>query len=442
MARMRMRMRMRTSRVGLLLTVVGGLFACNSSNSSSAGSGGKLSSTGGSIASGGNVGSGGHSGSGGASGTGGASQASGGSAGVGGTTGTGGTSRAGAGGSAGQDAGAAGSGGAAGGVIGSGGTTVGAGGGGSAGMTTGVAGSGGSGGAEGGAGGSAGGSIDGGLSTPAVPSAGCGKTRTLKDGHLNITSSGKARQYWLDTPTDYDNTHPYRLIFTFHCNGMEGQGLVDPTTDPDHNTDQPFYGLKAQANKSAIFVAPDGFNVGWANNNNEDVIFTDDMLAQIEGDLCIDTSRVFTTGFSWGAAMSWKLACVRTDKFRAALVYDVGPVSGNNNAECTKPIPWFQSHGLADGIFNYQNTGIPVLNLFAKLNGCTAMTPPQAQTNAHLCVSFEGCSAGHPTRFCNFGSGENNPKPGGPGGHYPSAKDPGQASSWIPVEAWNFLAQF
>jgi poly(3-hydroxybutyrate) depolymerase len=365
-------------------------------------------------------------------------------------TGSGG--RTSTGGSAGQDAGSAGSGGATGGVIGSGGTTdtggsskggtSGTGGGGTAGMTTGVAGSGGSGGAGGGAGGSAGGSIDGGSSTPAVLSAGCGKTRTLKDGHLNITSSGKARQYWLDTPTDYDSTHPYRLIFTFHCNGMEGQGLVDPTTDPDHNTDQPFYGLKAQANKSAIFVAPDGFNVGWANNNNEDVIFTDDMLAQIEGDLCIDTSRVFTTGFSWGGAMSWKLACVRTDKFRAALVYDAGPVSGNNNAECTKPIPWFQSHGLADGIFNYQNTGIPILNLFAKLNGCTAMTPPQAQTNAHLCVSFEGCSAGYPTRFCNFGSGENNPKPGGPGGHYPSAKDPGQTVSWIPAEAWSFLAQF
>ena len=27
-------------------------------------------------------------------------------------------------------------------------------------------------------------------------------------------------------------------------------------------------------------------------------------------------------------------------------------------------------------------------------------------------------------------------------GHYPSAKDPGQSKSWIPVEAWEFISQF
>jgi hypothetical protein len=74
------------------------------------------------------------------------------------------------------------------------------------------------------------------------------------------------------------------------------------------------------------------------------------------------------------------------------------------------------------------------------LIGCTATTPPNPPQNGHTCISYQGCS--HPTRFCNFGSGENNPFNPGLRGHYPSAKDPGQTTSWIPAEAWNFITQF
>ena len=63
--------------------------------------------------------------------------------------------------------------------------------------------------------------------------------------------------------------------------------------------------------------------------------------------------------------------------------------------------------------------------------------PPQ---NGHTCISYAGCS--RPTRFCNFGSGEDNPFNPSLGGHYPSAKDPGQTTSWIPAEAWSFITQF
>ena len=27
-------------------------------------------------------------------------------------------------------------------------------------------------------------------------------------------------------------------------------------------------------------------------------------------------------------------------------------------------------------------------------------------------------------------------------GHYPVPKDPGQTTSWVPMEAWNFITQF
>ena len=158
-----------------------------------------------------------------------------------------------------------------------------------------------------------------------MPSAGCTKTRTLQDGNRTITSGGMSRMYYLKTPSNYDNEHPYRLIFTFHWFYGSINAVVNPP-DADHNTDRPFYGLSDLSGDTTIFVAPQGLTdsggAGWANPSDRDVKFTDDMLAAITADLCIDTSRVFTTGFSYGGSMSYELACTRPDKFRAALLYE------------------------------------------------------------------------------------------------------------------------
>jgi poly(3-hydroxybutyrate) depolymerase len=272
---------------------------------------------------------------------------------------------------------------------------------------------------------------------------GCGRTRTLQDGNQTIASGGMDRTYFLQTPSNYDETHPHRVIFMFHWNYGSINAIVNPP-DADRNTDRPFYGLGDLTDDETIFVVPQGLvnpggGAGWANPNDRDVNFTDDMLAAISSDLCIDTSRVFTTGFSYGAGMSIALACVRPDKFRAAIVYAAGFISGVQPAQCTTPIAFFEAHGVDDQIINYQ-TGLNVLNVFSGLNGCTAMAPPNPPQDGHTCTSFEGCSV--PTRFCNFGAGQGNPFNTGLRGHYPTPKDPGQTTSWIPGEAWSFITQF
>jgi poly(3-hydroxybutyrate) depolymerase len=278
---------------------------------------------------------------------------------------------------------------------------------------------------------------------PAVPSAGCGRARTLQDGNQTIASGGMNRTYLLETPDAYDDTHPYRVIFMFHWNYGSINAIVNPP-DADRNTDRPFYGMGDLTDDQTIFVVPQGLvgasgGAGWENPNSRDVNFTDAMLEAISSDLCIDTSRVFTTGFSFGAGMSVALACVRPDKFRAAVVYEPAFISGVNATQCTTPIAFFQSHGVDDQVLNYDR-GLTVLDTFAGVNGCTAMTPPDPPTNGHTCISYEGCSV--PTRFCNFGAGEGNPSNTSLRGHYPSAKDPGQSTSWVPAEAWSFITQF
>jgi len=55
-----------------------------------------------------------------------------------------------------------------------------------------------------------------------------------------------------------------------------------------------YYGLQRLSNNSAVFVAPQGLNNGWANSGGEDVAFTDAMINQVEGALCVDTTRLFS----------------------------------------------------------------------------------------------------------------------------------------------------
>jgi poly(3-hydroxybutyrate) depolymerase len=261
------------------------------------------------------------------------------------------------------------------------------------------------------------------------PSAGCGKSRTLQNGTITIQSNGN-RSYILRVPDNYDNTHPYRLIIAYHWLG----GTAQDVANGSWASETPYYGLWNLANDSTIFVAPvglgSGSSTGWANTNGEDVALTDAVLAQVEGDLCIDTSRIFATGFSYGAGMSYAIACARPDVFRGVVLYSGAQLSGCSGG--TKPIAFYASHGLSDGVLNI-SMGRSLRDHFVSVNGCTAQNAPEPApgSGAHTCTTYQGCSAGHPVTWCAF-DGDHNPNP----------HDRGQATSWNPQQVWSFIQQF
>jgi poly(3-hydroxybutyrate) depolymerase len=271
--------------------------------------------------------------------------------------------------------------------------------------------------------------VDGGTSSgAAVPSAGCGKTHTLQNSpgttkNYNKVASG--RQYILRLPDNYDNNHPYRLILSYHWATGSASQVFDCTTEGIncYTTQSPFFGLLALANNTTIFIAPDGTGGLWSNTGDADVTFTDDILKQVEDDLCIDTSRIELEGFSMGGAMAMTLICERPGVFRAAATHSAG---GQPKPTSCQPIPYFASLGS-------QESGgqTSTADFFAQSNGCTIDTLPKAPTGGHVCSDYKGCSAGHPVRWCPFD-----------GGHTPSPKDSGQNTTWMPKEVWTFLSQY
>ncbi len=256
------------------------------------------------------------------------------------------------------------------------------------------------------------------------PSAGCGKVRTLQNGTITIDADGP-RTYILKVPDGYDNTHPYRLVVAYHWRYADAQAVAG----------QGFYGLWDLADASTIFVAPTGtdqndMGMGWPNTGDEDVAFTDAILAQVEAELCVDTSRIFATGWSWGAAMSYALACERAGVFRGVAIYSAGEVT--SHAGCEQPIAYWAAHGVSDNVLGIDG-GRAMRDRFVSANGCTVQTPPEPPAGAgtHICTAYDGCSVGHPVTWCAFD-----------GGHMWNPIDAGQARTWTSSQVWSFITGF
>lgn len=403
------------------------------------GTGGTIGSGGEPSGSGGFVGSGGSSSSGGKTGSGG-SVSSGGSTGSGGSTSSGGAPGSGgktsSGGSGGEMT--AGSGGYA-----AGGRGPGAGGRGTAGSPV-----------QPGSGGSAGAGMP---SSPGM-SAGCGKAPTIASSMYNngkpidITVGTMQRRYILRVPTTYENTKPYKLVVAYHA-----------LNSNDHTVySQDYYELSPLSNNTTIFVAPNGqkngapctgtgtgeSGCGWPNTGDQDMMLADAVVKQVEDNFCIDTNRIFATGWSYGASMSEQTACERplggTAPWgvRAVATYAVAYLSNAPNCKVTKPVAYFGHHGTCDSVLSYDGTakcsnttqemgGVGIAKTFATINGCTWVIPKKVTSGAHVCTKFEGCSAGYPVEFCSH-SGDHT--------GFPDSDNP--KNTWGPAEAWAFFNQF
>ncbi|MET7702395.1 cellulose binding domain-containing protein [Streptomyces sp. NPDC005485] len=266
----------------------------------------------------------------------------------------------------------------------------------------------------------------------AATSAGCGKTPTLTSGTYTIQSSGKNRSFILKVPDGYDRNHPYRLVFGFHWLGGTSTDVATGRTVETGTW--AYYGLQRLANNSTVFVAPQGLDNGWANSGGEDVTLVDDMIRRIEADLCVDTTQRFALGFSYGAAMSYALACSRATVFRAVAVQSGGQLSGCSGG--TQPIAYLGVHGIRDNVLGISG-GRTLRDRFVRNNGCAAQNPPEPSQGSltHRVTAYSGCSAGHPVVWAAFDEGHIAAPQDG------AAGDSG-SRTWLPAEVWKFFTQF
>ncbi len=158
---------------------------------------------------------------------------------------------------------------------------------------------------------------------------------------------------------------------------------------------------------SAKFVVayPDGLNRAWNVNGGgccgrparegvDDVAFISAAVADIAKNVGINAAKVYATGMSNGAIMSYTLAC-NTDMLAA-----IGPVAGTQLDPCKSPHPTsvMAVHGTADPLVPYNGgqgfsvingPSVPDVNAFWRnVDKCGA---PTVTTNGPDTTSTAGC---------------------------------------------------
>ena len=224
-----------------------------------------------------------------------------------------------------------------------------------------------------------------------------------------IFSGGLDRQYDLLVPSRYTPGKPAPLVFNFH-------GF---TANPE--TQDWLSGMSRLAEEAGFILAtPKGSGneevLGWnageccgqaALENVDDVAFTSDMIDRISAEYCVDSSRIYATGMSNGAFMSYRLACELAGRIAA-----IGPVAGVTLVDPCLPsrrVPVISFNGTADLLVWYDGgiyESVPrTIARWSMRNGCSREIETVYQRGNVRCEAYRKCKGGATVELCTIDGG-------------------------------------
>ncbi len=238
---------------------------------------------------------------------------------------------------------------------------------------------------EGGASVTGGGSSNGGSGNGgSAPSSGCGAAAAPGQQDRTITVGAETRSYSIRIPDPYDPAVAHPMVFALHGAGSNGAGAVGSTLT--------IGGIPS------ITVGPTAAGQFW--NAAVDLPLVDALVAALPQELCVDNAKLFAWGYSSGGFMANDIGCQRADVFRG-----IGLVDGGGSGLCQTPIGVWITHN-QDDMTVPVSYGTGARDAWLQTNGCATTTTP---TEPSPCVSYDGCSAGHPVVWCNPATGGHNP---------------------------------
>jgi polyhydroxybutyrate depolymerase len=202
-----------------------------------------------------------------------------------------------------------------------------------------------------------------------------------------ITIGEESRSFRLHVPEE--GRGPFPLVLSIHgyrSNAAQQEKLS---------------GFSALADSEGfIAVYPDGLDDKWrfASRTDADVDFLLAVIEAVAAKAPVNRNRIYATGISNGAQMSWRLACDAPDVFAA-----FGFVSGAYLDVCNPPPrqPLIVFHGTADKLLAYDGKG-PFMGVrdfairWASGSGCNPASSPEVvyQKGDATGERFR-CQAGH-----------------------------------------------
>jgi polyhydroxybutyrate depolymerase len=243
--------------------------------------------------------------------------------------------------------------------------------------------------------------------------AGCNSLAHARGGEgtdkdYTMKSGGLERSYRLYLPSDYDPSKPLPLLVALHGGFGTGPAMERVT------------GFDRLADAARFIVAyPSGIRRSWNAGDKccdparrmgvDDVGFMQDLVAKIESDYRIDSSRVYGAGFSNGAMLLLYTACQDPSVFTAIAVNSGALMSSKCNGGRVPTmlihgrkdprIPWnggsVRTGGWSD--VTYRQPFLQLVQKIAERNGCSTSEKVTYDTSPAKCQTYKGCGANEVT---------------------------------------------
>jgi len=163
------------------------------------------------------------------------------------------------------------------------------------------------------------------VSEPVFGEGKCQKQSITGSRKDTILVNGLKRTYRIHVPLSFDRSEPIPLVIALHGGGGSADAMVVLTLGGFDTLSE---------HEGFIVVYPEGVEKHWNDGrglsryraqkeNIDDVEFISLLIDHLYNQYNIDRKRVYVTGMSNGAIMSFRLACELTDKIAA-----IAPVAG------------------------------------------------------------------------------------------------------------------
>ena len=226
-----------------------------------------------------------------------------------------------------------------------------------------------------------------------------------KSGTLEF--GGLKRAYFVHVPTGYDGLKPLPLVFVLHGGGQSPESAermsgMSPKADIEN-----FLAVypSGTGRISSLPTWNSGACCSYAMEHHiDDVGFLRALIEKLESDYTVDSNRVYFTGISNGAMMSYRAACEMADQVAA-----IAPVEGAQDISCrpSTPVSVIVFHGTADrlvpfngGLTPYQigpkRSDTPVADTVAfwvKQDACDSQPQHEETKEVHSDI-YAGCQDG------------------------------------------------
>lgn len=209
------------------------------------------------------------------------------------------------------------------------------------------------------------------------------------------------REYHAAPPPGWDGASPLPVLLHFHGWGRRSPGVLRNRRVAE-----------AAAENGALLLAPQGLGRSWSfwSEDSRDSDFALAVLADAATRWPIDRDRLYVSGFSYGGAMAWRLAC---DKGAIATFL---PIAGTlwREDDCEEPVRLSHVHGLKDTVMDYpfgpDGEEEAAVSLWVAENECRAEPDERVREGVFDCRRWTSCGSGMPIELCTHPYGHLIPK--------------------------------